>query len=274
MSRWAGYSRLVVTSGRFAPGSRVTAGTGDAFRTPLARRAAPACAAPEPGRAGLGARAPVSAREAPSPPSLGPVSTGAAFQAEPGPPQATRVAGVLRAPPAGHRKVLVVAGDGGLWSHGRHERGDASREGAVPVRAPSWVWGCGCRWVRTAGGDARSGRPPPWACRFRRGVRGRAAGLAGCLVTVLLTGLPGSGTEPVRPGSPGPWTWSELDCGLYGQTAGLADVFGLGTMPYAVVTARDHEPASRALASATSMPCRRSRFSPRILRLAWSVSCG
>ena len=29
-----------------------------------------------------------------------------------------------------------------------------------------------------------------------------------------------------------------------------------------------------ALASARSMPCRRSRFSPRILRLAWSVSCG
>ena len=31
---------------------------------------------------------------------------------------------------------------------------------------------------------------------------------------------------------------------------------------------------SLALVSATSMPCRRSRFSPRILRLAWSVSCG
>jgi Peptidase family M48 len=29
-----------------------------------------------------------------------------------------------------------------------------------------------------------------------------------------------------------------------------------------------------ALASARSMPCRRSRFSPRILRLACSVSCG
>ena len=33
-------------------------------------------------------------------------------------------------------------------------------------------------------------------------------------------------------------------------------------------------PRSLARVSSTSMPCRRSRFSPRILRLACSVSCG
>jgi hypothetical protein len=37
--------------------------------------------------------------------------------------------------------------------------------------------------------------------------------------------------------------------------------------------AQDGTPSSAFLAS-TSIPCRRARFSPRILRLAWSVSGG
>ena len=37
---------------------------------------------------------------------------------------------------------------------------------------------------------------------------------------------------------------------------------------------RRHLVLSLPFTSARSRPCRRSRFSPRILRLAWSVSCG
>jgi hypothetical protein len=54
-----------------------------------------------------------------------------------------------------------------------------------------------------------------------------------------------------------------------------APVIGVGLAPgtRGWGTARAARP-SLALASATSMPCRRRRFSPRIFRLASSVSCG
>ena len=76
----------------------------------------------------------------------------------------------------------------------------------------------------------------------------------------------------------GPWpatTVPGLHLGGHGRDPPLAGSRRLPGLPAELLPARAYGWRPSLLAPRpTSRPCRRSRFSPRILRLAWSVSCG